>query len=269
MKVYVSGSSGFLGQHLLKRLQGDVITIPHDKLQTTKLEPFDYFYFLSSYGNIHHLQLDDEKIFRANIEDLIKIILQAKDFKFKSFVYISSSSVKLRTQIMYSRAKKAAEEVLLAEMEKHDIPICIIRPFSITGVGEQAVHLIPTLIRSCLKQERINFVGEPTHDFIDVDDVVECILSLSQHGARGIFEAGTGIKTSNEKVLELVEKVTGLKANINRVQSFRSYDNTDWVSNNYKARGYGWLPKKTLENSIKEMVSEYILKEVKSESQKS
>jgi len=261
--IYVTGAGGFIGSHLVKRLKGDVITIPHEEIQTTKLKPFDRFFFLSSYGNLHHQQTDDAKIFKANVEDLLSIILQAKNYKFKSFVYISSSSVRLRTQIMYSRAKKAAEEILLAEMEKHDIPICIIRPFSVTGVGEQKEHLIPTLIRSCLKKEHINFVGHPTHDFIDVDDVVEGILSLSEHSARGIFELGSGNKTTNDEVLKLVEDATGIKANINRVESMRKYDNQDWVSTNFKARGFGWLPKKPLKQSIQEMVSEYILEEVK------
>lgn len=253
MKIYVTGASGFLGSHLLPKLKGEVITIPHEQIQSIKLEPFDYFYFLSSYGNLHHQQTDDEKIFKANIQDLISIILQAKDIRFKSFVYISSSSIKLHKQIMYSRAKRAAEEILLSEMEKHDIPICIIRPFSVTGVGEQKEHLIPTLLRSSLKGEHMNFVSAPTHDYIDVDDVVGGILSLSNHHARGIFELGTGIKTTNQEVLETVERVTGKKVNIATIDSMRPYDTDDWVSTNFKARGFGWLPRKSLEQSIKEM----------------
>lgn len=262
MRTYITGSQGFLGKHLFEQLQGDVVAIPHDQIQSTKLEPFDYFYFLSSYGNLAS-QVEDEKIFKANVEDLLSILLQVKDMKFKSFVFISTSSVKLRTQTMYSRTKKAAEEILLAIMEKHDVPITIIRPFSVTGVGEQAEHLIPSLIRASLKMETINFVSEPTHDFIDVGDIASGILSLSEHGARGIFELGTGIKTSNQEVLDLVQEATGLKITTNKVFSLRSYDNEDWVSMNFRARSFGWLPRKSLSQSIKEMVSEYILKEVK------
>jgi len=202
-----------------------------------------------------HSHTDTNKIIKANVSDLIKILSQV-DFtsRFESFVFVSSSSVRLKRQTMYSRTKKAAEEILLSYMEKYDVPICIIRPFSITGVGEQADHLIPKLIDSCLNGTKIDFVAEPVHDWIDVDDVAEGILNLSKHRAKGIYELGTGTDYTNDEVRLLVEKVTGKKANINPVARLRDYDTQDWVSSNFRSRSFGWLPKKSLEQSITEMV---------------
>jgi nucleoside-diphosphate-sugar epimerase len=128
---------------------------------------------------------------------------------------------------------------------------------SITGLGEQKEHLIPSLIRSCETGERLNFVPGATHDFIDVSDVVGAILNLSGVSARGIFEVGWGKRYSNQEVLDLVEKITGKKANITKVDSMRPYDNYGWQSTNFKARSWGWLPTKTLEQSISEMVEAY------------
>ena len=187
---------------------------------------------------------ENDKILQANIIDLIHVLQEAVKHEFKSFVFISTSSVKLKVQTMYSRTKKAAEEILLAFMENYEVPICIVRPLSITGVGEQPQHLIPTLINSCMTGELVNFVPNSVHDFIDVEDVVDGILNLSDNRARGIFELGSGIKYTNQEVLKIVEKATGKKANINVVNSLRSYDNMDWVSQNFKARGYGWVPKR-------------------------
>jgi nucleoside-diphosphate-sugar epimerase len=252
MKAYITGGSGFVGSHLAKRLSGDVVAIPHRDIQTTKIDPFDYFFFCSSYGNLYN-QKEDEQIFQANVLDLAAILFLIKDMRFKSFVYLSTSSVKLRTQTMYSRMKKAAEEVLLAFMEKHDIPICIIRPFSVTGVGEQQEHLMPTLINAAMTGKPVNLVPNATHDFIDVADVVEGMVTLSQRSARGIFELGTGKMYTNLEVMDLVEKVTKKEINVNFVESMRSYDSDSWVSTNFKARGFGWLPRKSLEDSIKEM----------------
>jgi nucleoside-diphosphate-sugar epimerase len=258
MHVYLTGE-GFIGSKLKGKLMSslplDYTHIPHNKISETKLERFDYFYFFSTYGNMYD-HTDEDRMFQANINDLLHILIEAKQYPFKSFVFLSSSSVKLKPTT-YSRLKKAGEEILLSQMDKHQLPILIIRPFSVTGVGEQKEHLIPTLIDSCFTGKLVNFVPEPRHDFIDVDDLVDGILNLSQLGIKGIYELGSGKSYSNQEVLDLVEKVTGKKANINKVDSMRSYDTQDWKSTNLKARGYGWLPRKSLEQSITEMVKAY------------
>lgn len=255
MKSYGTGLGGFIGKELVKQLD-DVTAIPHEKIQTTVLKPFDFFYYLSSYGNLVS-QTDDAKIYKANITDLLSVLLQIKDIPFKSFVYLSSSSVMLKTHTTYSRCKRAAEQILLAFLEKYNLPICIIRPFSVTGIGEQREHLIPTLIEGAMTGKTVNLVPDATHDFIDVSDVVSGIFSLSNNRARGVYQMGTGVKTKNSEVLGLVEKAAGKKIAVNYVETLRPYDNTDWVSTNFKARGYGWLPRISLEESIKRMVENY------------
>ena len=246
---YGTGISGFIGSHLAKKV--DILPIPHEKIKSVKIKPFDYFYFLSSYGNmIQHT--DEEKMFQANVLDLVTVLTKIKKIPFKCFFFMSTSSIMLKRQTTYSRMKRVAEELLLAYMERHNLPVCIAQPFSVTGVGEQSEHLIPTLLRAAKTGEIVNFVPQVTHDWIDVDDVVNGIISLTEHKARGIFQLGTGIKTTNQQVLNLVEEVTGKKININVVESLREYDSLDWVSYNYKARTYGWMPRVTLYNSIKQ-----------------
>lgn len=249
---YGTGISGFIGQHLSKKT--DIISIPHDSLDSIELKPFDYFYFLSSYGNLIS-QTDENKIFKANIEDVISIMRKVKNIDYKGFIYFSTSSVKLKVQTTYSRTKKAAEEILLAIMERSRKPITIIRPYSVTGVGEQQSHLIPQVLKSCFENKHLIIAPDPVHDFIDVEDVVDGVLNLQGH--KGIFELGTGKGYTNRQVVELVEKITGNKANVTYNSGVgRSYDSQYWVSNNFKSRSFGWSPKKTLEDSIKEMIYE-------------
>jgi len=254
-RIYETGANGFIGRNLLAKLKG-VTTIPHEQILSTELKPFDYFYFLSAYGNMSH-HTEDEKIVQANITDVAHTVGQLADKAVKCFVFMSSSSVKLPHQTTYSRTKKAAEEILLAHMEKHNTPICIVRPFSVTGVGEQENHLIPTLIRSCVDGEHMDFVSTPSHDFIDVDDVTNGLINLAENGARGIYELGLGQKHTNDEVRKIVEDVTGKRANLTEVPHLRDYDTKHWVSTNFRSRRFGWKPEKTLRDSIEEMVEAY------------
>jgi nucleoside-diphosphate-sugar epimerase len=250
---YGTGMSGFLGKCLDSRIE--VKAIPHQEIGAVKLTDVDNFYFLSSYGNMAH-HFNDEMVAKANIGDLITVTSAIKWGDIQSFIFISTSSVKRRIQTFYSRTKKAAEELLLAYMEKYNAPISILRPLSITGVGEQDKHLIPTLIRSCLYGEEMPFVAEPTHDYIDVTDVVSAITRLSSMRVRGIYEAGTGRSYTNQQVKDIVEEVTGKKANVSLVSNMRSYDGGEWVSTNFRLRQLGWEPKKDLHQIVEEMVHE-------------
>jgi nucleoside-diphosphate-sugar epimerase len=252
----LTGSSGFLGSTLKKSLP-KVVCIPHEQIRSSRIESFNNFYFLSTYGNMSW-HTEDEKIIKANLLDLIHVLGQIKWEEIHSFVYVSSSSVKRKVQTMYSRMKKAAEEVLLSYAEKYNAPIAIVRPLSITGIGDQKEHLIPTLIRSALEESSMPFVSDAYHDYIDVEDVVSGILALSEHRARGVFELGTGISRSNREVREVVEKLVGKEVNTQEVTNMRSYDSSEWVCSNFKARQYGWEPKKPFEQTIKEMVTSYV-----------
>lgn len=257
-EAYVTGGSGFVGKHLTERLD-EFVAIPHQELDTTELEPYKRFFFLSTYGNIAGHDVDDDyAVVKANVIDLANVLRQT-DFEdgLASFVYTSSSSVSRRIHTPYSRTKRAAEEILLAYMEKYNAPIAIVRPFSITGVGDQKEHLIPTLIRSCMDGEEMPFVPDAVHDYIDVDDVVSGLITLSKRHAKGIFELGTGNSVTNEEVKEVVEEVTGKKANTHLVKNMRAYDSGEWVSKNFAARNFGWKPQKSLRTSVEEMVEKH------------
>lgn len=213
----------------------------------------------AAYGNLASQRVDANEIYKANLMRVIESLNNLPEGA--GFIYVSSSSVARPKQNLYSLSKWAAEEYIKLMVEDKRLKAAIVRPYAITGVGDQREHLIPTLIRSCLDGEEMPFVGWPVHDFIDVADVVDAMLIIKEAGKMQgeVYEIGRGVQYTNQEVLETVEEVTGKKANIRESEGMRSYDSKEWGANTFAIKQLGWEPEKTLRQSIKEMVGNYIL----------
>lgn len=248
----LTGGNGFIGKRLRQKLR-DAMAVGHDDIGSMAWPDCDRFFFLSTYGNLAG-QDDVHEIIRANIGHLGYVLASyIQESSVNSFVFVSSSSVTLPVQTAYSRMKRAGEEMVLGSA----LPACVVRPFSVTGVGEQEQHLIPKLIRSCLEREEMKIVLDATHDYVDVADVVDGLIKVADHRITGVMEFGKGTAISNAEVLDMVEYVTGKKANWRSVETMRPYDTQRWCCENFAVRPEIWSPKKTLEDSIEEMVDAY------------
>ena len=269
MRSILSGSSGFIGTALAARLGTlghQIIKLPRELLLNIfNLEVFlkekkpDYIFHLAAYGNLVEQQ-EESKIWDVNLGGLCNLLDSATAINYKAFINFSTSSVLLKEQTFYSVSKACGEKIAEIYQSQHKKPIVTVRLSSVTGVGEQETHLIPTLIRSCLEHKIIPFVPEPTHDFIDIDDVISAVLLLAGRAQvfskNQIFNISANKSYTNEQVKELVEKVTSRKVLVHLVPSLRIYDNPNWRVDNSELLKLDWKPTKTLEESIKEMVHE-------------
>lgn len=250
--IAVSGSSGFIGRHLVKKLSDwgyKVIKLDRDGNLPRQV---DYIFDLASYGN-YHFQTEINEIYCANITRVIKLLTQINPKKIKGIVLTSSSSTLLPKKTFYSITKHAQEE--LAEI--WDLPIVVARPSTIVGVGEAEHHLIPKLINSCFTSQKMDFVKSPTHDFLSVDDYVDAIIKIAKNAKklRGkTLNVSSGKSLSNEKIKEIVQKSVGSKASVKYVKSLRSYDTKNWkVKPAIELKKLGWKPKVKIKEVINQM----------------
>ncbi|MEK9207505.1 MAG: hypothetical protein AAB922_03425, partial [Patescibacteria group bacterium] len=94
----------------------------------------------------------------------------------------------------------------------------------------------------------------------DVRDVVDAILMLSHRSPEvtgRVFNLSSNKSTSNQEVLEIVEKLTGKKANLKMVGQMRAYDNKNWVVDNSEMLKLGWSLRYSLEDSVRNMIENY------------
>jgi len=242
-KSAISGSSGFIGSHLVQLLEQS----GHEVIQLDRsgdVPPdVDVMYDLGAYGNMVGHKATPYRVYEANNLRIANTI-ERLDKKTK-FIYMSTSSVSLPNQTYYSASKKATEEMLRVAHETEGLKIAIARPFSVYGVGEQWEHLIPKLLESCERGYRMPFVDWPKHDWIAVEDVADALVVIAEKGqfTGEVYEIGTGKEMTNEEVLQEVQKATGKEASLKTVEGMRDYDNKSWKANLERISTLGWKPK--------------------------
>lgn len=223
MKYFITGANGFIGKAVCSYLEnkGEEI-VKHIRLgkytgSHVLARECDVIIHLSAYGNHYH-QTDVYEIVERNINDLLKLIEIAKQSKsLVKFYNISTSSVTLPVQTMYSASKLFGETLINSLKDERFVNV---RPYSVFGPGEAAHRFIPTVIR-CLKTGETMQLNGSYHDWIFISDFIEAMFS-------GETEIGTGERYSNVEIKRMLEEISGKKLNFEPMP-LRIYDNKNWV----------------------------------------
>lgn len=260
MKIALTGATGFIGSAIKKYAeeQGHVVEAMERYALAQSFLTFsvpDVIIHCAAYGNYYD-QNEPDSFYTANFGWPHELLKYCKVYGCK-FLYFSSSSVLLPTTTMYSATKMGAEYLVKAFVDQYKVQAYIVRPSSVTGPGEQPRHLIPTLIDSCLNGTPMEFVEEPVHDFIDVEDVVRGVFKVLSSGKPGhAYNLSSGASHSNRTVRQMVESATGKTANITKIlPSMRSYDSTTWVVPDRDMLNLGFKRNHHLMDSIERMVA--------------
>lgn len=254
--IGITGSHGFIGSAMFNKLTSSGLNVIRLDREGNVPKDVTIVYDFASYGNLYD-QTDEKEIYKVNLDRVQVLLENCKD---KKLVLTSSSSVLLPTETHYSKSKAQMESFVKGWVELTKQSVVVVRPSTVTGVGDNENHLIPKLIDSCYTQKPLDFVPEPTHDFIDIDDFLNATILLSTKINRfkgHVFNVSFGVSLPNQMVKDIVVHFTHKEPNLNVVNSLRTYDTTSWKVPNDKLRAIGWLPKKTLFESVEEMVYDY------------
>ena len=229
MKYLISGQNGFIGQATTKYLEDRyhyVVGIPRNLLfKSDELKAFieaenpDYIIHLAAYGN-HSFQQDDAMTIEVNITGTYNLLEASKGVPYKTFYNISTSSVYLPVQTMYSATKFGAERIANAFKIKYGKNIVNVRPYSVYGEGEADFRFIPTVIRCLETGDKMILDEHATHDWIYIQDYIVGMLE-------GKPEVGRGISSTNLTVVKMLEEISGKKLNYEK-GILRKYDNNQW-----------------------------------------
>lgn len=295
-KFLITGSTGFIGSVLLRTLlqkgtKVDIILRKQSKtwrindlldqvnIHYSDLSSLDELKIIIKKSNptvIYHLATNGAYSYQDNANQIIQTnilgtwnLLQAcNEIDYQLFVNTGSSSeygfkefamreTDLVEPASYYAVTKCAQTLLCSHIAKQEKrPIVTLRPFSVYGPYEEPKRLVPTLMKSLLKNTQMNLVS-PTiaRDYIYIDDMVSAYLKIDEliENSGEYFNIGTGVQTTIKEIVNKSIKVTGQKGNfVWGNMTKRKWDTDIWVGDISKAkRLLSWQPEYTLEKGLK------------------
>lgn len=293
--MLIIGGTGFLGYHLARtalkknwKVTSISINYPKktkllkkvkyilcdiSKKNTLKKKIKENFSFvINAGGYIDHS--GGVRVLKTHLDGLKNLCSLFSKKKIDSFVQIGSSveygnlpspqsetTIKKPNTTTYANSKFLATEHALKLFKSKDFPITVLRLYQAYGPKQKKNRLIPSLIDSCLKNEKFPCTnGTQLRDFIYIDDVVEsifkCYKNKKAHGE--IFNIGTAKPIEIRKIINLVKKLVGLgKPDFGKIK-LRSDENLKLYPSINKAKKIlKWRPKINLNKGILKTINSY------------
>jgi GDP-4-dehydro-6-deoxy-D-mannose reductase len=287
VRALVTGSSGFVGSHLVRHLEesGDEVTglDRHSGVDVTDAEAVrnsfaahrpDAVYHLAAVSHIGASWSAPLEVLRVNAEGAFNVLRAALDAGVSRVLLVGSAEeygivgeadlpitedAPLRPVTPYGASKVAAEFLGLQTHLGEGLPVIRVRAFNHTGAGQGERFLVPGLARRIAEAEGRGAkevpVGslEPVRDFTDVADVVRAYRLLVERGEPGeVYNVCSGrgwsVGELAERLLRLARHAMELVEDPDLV---RPVEIPRLVGDNTRLRAAtGWAPETDLDDTL-------------------
>ncbi len=209
---------------------GDIRDASVVQLATRNVEVI--FHLAASVGNtrsIDHPLIDSE----TNVMGTLNLLEAARHSDVRKIVFSSSAGIfgELKTLPItedhpvepdspYGASKLCAEKLCLAYAKLYSLEAVCLRYFNVFGINQRYDaygNVIPIFAQKLIFGETITIFGdgEQTRDFINVADVARANYMCGiNRGVSGAFNLGSGTAITINRLVKLMEDVSGLKTSV-------------------------------------------------------
>lgn len=298
MRLYVTGSRGFVGQTLQQQVKRDpqwqhfdIVTDPDIDIRdgdalNASLRHFhpDAVLHLAAQSNVPASLANPVETAQINVIGTLNL-LDAIERKIPQarLLFVGSSDgyglvqenqlplkeeQPLQPRNPYAASKVAAEQFVLERVRRGRINACCTRSFNHTGPGQSARFVIPAiarqlaLIRQGAQPPRL-LTGDLdiTRDFLDVRDVVRAYLHLlvQENATENVYNVCSGVETHLHEAASRMAEIAGLPVEFERDPALlRPAEQRRVCGDAARLRQLGWQPQIPFETTLQEIVNDWM-----------
>jgi nucleoside-diphosphate-sugar epimerase len=272
--ILVTGASGFIGKHLIKRLTPEFHTIGislstgHDITQYHTLEKN-----IGSFDQVIHcaasFEADDEdgilKNESINAIGALNVCKLAKAKGCTNFIYISTiSSISKNGENdyfnSYALSKRHGEDNVTYFCKANNIRSSVIRlsqVYDTEGVSKRHQPFLFQIIDNVLNGKKIVLHGEnnPLRNFIHIDDVVEVIHRVVTQKLSGDFNCVHPTSQTLLDVIAAVYTAANKTKNIEIVKNGSNLKNIYIPNDNILFTSIGYVPHISIQQGVQKIIN--------------
>ena len=279
MNIAVTGSSGFIGYHLVNRLnvnKYNVTTLDlKNNIDITKWEHIknikevDLIFHLAAKNYIPYAYKKPRDFYATNIMSTLNMLeicrkLNAKMVYISSYVYGEPKNIpinekqSIKATNPYARSKIICENMCSGYSKDFGVKVIIIRPFNVYGVQQSKNFLIPSIIEQIkTKREIVLKDPSPKRDFVYIDDLIDALIKSINLKNRvfDVFNIGSGISYSINEIVNLITDKFKYPIRVKYTGEKRINEISDTVADISKAKKIlKWKPKINFNRGIEKII---------------
>jgi len=277
--IAVTGSSGFIGKHLLNVLKGvykSVIELDIDKgfnlllkKDVRRVPKFDVIIHLAAKSFVPQSFKIPWEYYLQNYTLTLNVLElarknHAKVVFFSSYLYGTpdylpiNETHPIKPHNPYAQSKLICEKLCEGYNRDFNVPVIIYRPFNIYGPGQNSSFLIPNIIEQLKTGEILLKDPRPKRDFIYVTDVVKAVINAIEYDKTNfeLFNLGYGKSYSVNEIVSTIQEVSRIRARVTFSNEVRQGEVLETVADISKLFAvFNWMPTTDFKEGIKKILS--------------